>query len=113
MRKLLMFAFAILHLNSPVHGKEFHVSGVGAKSCAGFTSQYKDNAIEELISFTWAQGYMSGLNSAQYLRKEGLRNLAAWPQDQQLAQIRLYCQQSPSSPYYLSVFELYHALPIN
>ncbi len=87
MRVLTAGIYAAIVLGSPASSQGYHASGIGTGSCEAFAKHRRENSNEEFIYFTWAQGYLSGLNTAQHLSGDRLRNLSAWTTDMQMAQI--------------------------
>jgi hypothetical protein len=83
------------------------VVGLGRDTCADFTKSFNVNPETTLLKyFTWAQGYMSGMNF--YLAKsEGhARELESMPERDQQAFLWNYCVEHPSDIYGQGVVEL-------
>jgi hypothetical protein len=68
--------------------------------------------IEE-IYFTWAQGFMSGLNMASAVQNGVDRDLGGTAADMsaQKIHIRSFCDSHPLVQYGLAVLDLYNSLP--
>jgi hypothetical protein len=97
-------------LLAPCTGFAYPVHGVGSASCAEFARMYQgdpDNA--ELIFFSWAQGFMSGLNMAAMASQKPTRELAGVTVDQKRA-LRAYCANNPLKNYMDGVIEFYGKL---
>jgi hypothetical protein len=88
------------------------ISGAGAASCASFGKFYQDNPRDaEEAFFTWAQGYMSGINTTLIVLSRGSRDLSGMPQAHQQSFLRQYCNGHPLENYADAVNELYGKLP--
>ena len=86
-------------LSSPVTAAEQYQSmGAGTKSCAVFARTYKDKPkTADMIYFSWAQGYMSGVNLAAGINNKDYRpaNLNAMTVAAQQRFIRDFCDRNP------------------
>jgi hypothetical protein len=103
-------AFFSAFLLAPGAGLAYPVHGVGSVSCAEFAKMYQgdpDNA--ELVFFSWAQGFMSGLNMAAMASQKQTRDLAGIAVDQKRA-LRSYCANNPLKNYMDGVIEFYGRL---
>lgn len=88
----------------------YPVQGLGATSCAEFAQLYKrDPKSTELYFFTWAQGYMSGLNMGLLASKQPAKELGSETNDQTLA-LRTYCSDNPLKTYMDAVLDLWKSL---
>jgi hypothetical protein len=77
-------------------------------SCSEFAEFYqKEPSRAESVMFSWAQGYMSGINERGSPRK----NIAGMPLDKQKQSIRVFCDQRPLANVYDAVRDLYLQLP--
>jgi hypothetical protein len=109
-----------LTIGSAVNGAE--MTGVGSQTCAKFASDYRSSPeFTENLYFTWAQGYLGGLNmgirimgvrmtDAKAKEKNG-RDLMGLTLDAQMAFLRDYCNQHPLAAYYQAVVQLFSQLP--
>jgi|SRR3974390_3207730 len=86
-------------------------SGAGAASCGQSAQRVRAPGIlgeqAREIFFSWAQGFMSGLNSPLSNRDA---NLVGRSTDEQEHIIDFYCNQRPSASYVQSVINLYDFL---
>jgi hypothetical protein len=75
------------------------IMGPGAVLCAEFNRGYRaaGKKIEDHF-FTWAQGFMSGVNDALY-DTVGYRDLRSLSVAQQKQSLRAFCLQNPTSKY--------------
>jgi hypothetical protein len=64
----------------------------------------KDPSLETLW-FSWAQGFMSGMNIARLNDVEGAFDKI--PMEEQKARLRTFCEANPSRKYSDGVLELY------
>jgi len=86
--------------------------GAGLQSCAEFAETYRRSpAQSELLSYSWAQGFMSGLNLMQMLLKRPTHDLNAWSTSDQESHIRGYCNDNPLAYYSDAVQALFEKLP--
>jgi hypothetical protein len=88
------------------------VAGAGAYSCteiAKFFSQNPDQT--SVLIFSWAQGYMSGLNVAGGASGRDVRDLAVMNTKDEEWVIRNYCDQYPMSDLATAAMALYKTLP--
>jgi hypothetical protein len=89
-----------------------YLAGVGTMTCAQFNERVRrDPELAETVQFIWAQGYMSASNVWRMLFNERLRNLDAWPESEQRAHLRQFCEQRPDAAFGAAVQDLYAALP--
>jgi hypothetical protein len=94
-------------------GFAYPVHGVGSVSCAEFAKMYQGNPENaELVFFSWAQGFMSGLNMAAMASQTRTRDLAGITIDQKRA-LRTYCANNPIKNYMDGVIEYYRKLPVS
>jgi hypothetical protein len=87
---------------------EFTVMGLGIQTCGQFAKLYRTAPSEtETIYFTWAQGFLSGLNSNEIAATGNNQDLNSIPVDQQERDIREYCNTHPLAAYMDAVLDLY------
>lgn len=87
------------------------IQGLGATSCADFAFQYRKNPeMWELSYFTWAQGYMSGLNISAMGNGNRARDLGG-DFSLQKQKLRAFCDQAPLKTYMNAVIDLWKSLP--
>src|SRR6476660_6908690 len=88
-----------LALSSPLTAAEQYRSmGAGTRSCAVFSRTYKDKPkTADMIYFSWAQGYMSGVNLAAGINNKDYRpaNLNVITVAAQQRFIRDFCDRNP------------------
>jgi hypothetical protein len=88
------------------------VAGAGAYSCAEIAEVFRQNPDQtSAMIFTWAQGYMSGLNVAGGASGREVRDLAGMNTKDEEWVIRNYCDQYPASDLATAVMDLYKTLP--
>lgn len=84
------------------------MAGAGWVSCAEFAQHYQaDPKGTEEYFYAWAQGYMSGLNQASWVRK----NLRGWQIERQKQHIRAYCDKHPLANVVAAVQDVFNNLP--
>jgi len=66
----------------------------------------------ESLYFTWAQGFMSGLNLTFVANLHKFHDLGSTPMAEQKSQLREYCDEHPLSPYSSAVINIYKTFPI-
>ncbi len=111
MRKLaIALGMAVIAL--PFSSSAYPIQGMGASSCAKFAKMYQgDPENMEIMFFTWAQGFMSGLNLASSAAGGFERELGGSTTDQESA-IRIYCSTNPLKTYMDAVVNLYGTLRV-
>jgi hypothetical protein len=110
MKLLLAIAFTVL-IATPNAGFAYTVQGAGAVSCAEFARMYQGDPVHvEDAFFSWAQGFMSGINLAAVTTQRPTRDLAGVATDQRRA-LRTYCANNPLRTYVDGVTEFYAKLP--
>jgi hypothetical protein len=80
--------------------------GAGMQTCAVFKAHYKGSVPSlENFYFSWAQGYMSGLNAAasRAVGNSTAADLNAMPATIQLRFIRDFCDRNPLKRYSAAV----------
>lgn len=83
--------------------------GPGTMSCADFGSAYRDDPKNaENLFFSWALGFMSGLNTE--LLEHGETDLRAMPMEKQKELVRSYCKEHPQAAYFAAIFDLYNRM---
>lgn len=95
----------------------FNAAGFGINTCSRFAHDYERSASKELQYFTWAQGFMSGVNLANQSVQQtqgGIiryRDLSTQSLKNQTAYIRSYCAAHPLSEYKDAVIDLFGTMP--
>ena len=82
--------------------QEYSIMGMGASSCAKFGETYRMNpSMAEVIYFSWAQGYLSGLNTglSAMTRKTVNLNPPEFDTDAQRKLLRRFCADNPLKNY--------------
>jgi len=69
--------------------------------------QQDPQSTDEIV-FTWAQGYMTGMNAAAFFTR---KNLRGWSLEQQKQHIRAFCDQRPLANVRDAVSDLFNNLP--
>jgi hypothetical protein len=88
------------------------VAGVGGHSCAEIAEFFSQNPDQtSAMIFSWAQGYMSGLNVAGAASGREVRDLAGMNTKDEEWVIRNYCDRHPMSDLGTAVMALYKTLP--
>jgi len=112
MRTIIALAMILTASVAPAQERPATVAGAGVFTCAQFAQYYKQDSDNEGVYFTWAQGFMSGLNFAIFIRGGLYKDLAALSNEQQQTDIRNYCDQHPLVQYREAVLNLYDSLPM-
>jgi hypothetical protein len=82
--------------------------GPGTVSCDEFGKAYHRSTENETLFFSWALGFMSGLNTELLPnRSTDLNGLAMATQKEA---IRTYCNDHPRAPYFEAVFSLFNRM---
>jgi hypothetical protein len=83
--------------------------GAGLRLCSEYLSDSKKfSPSEEDFYFSWAEGFMSGVNVARLNDEAGA--FKSMPADQQKTHIRDFCSKNPTEKFYKAVFDLYVTL---
>jgi hypothetical protein len=110
LRSCALACAALIAAVSPVTA--YPIQGIGSNSCAQFAADYRKNPeIWEISYFTWAQGYMSGLNISAMGAGNRPRDLAG-DYSAQKQKIRSFCDQSPLKSYMSAIIDLWKNLPL-
>ena len=92
---------------------EMAFRGVGGTTCGQFAEYYRtDPADAETLFYSWAQGFMSGMN-VNFLFPEGESTDlgdSRYGIDTQKGHLRLYCDQHPLAFYSQAVFNLWDTM---
>lgn len=80
-------------------------SGAGTMACGEVAGALQQHPEDENLFFSWAQGFMSGLNTE--LLKHGETDLNGISLDAQKEFIRTYCKEHPRAAYFEAVLKLY------
>ena len=88
--------------------------GAGMMSCAEFGFQHRQPSTPELgfFYFSWAQGFMSGLNVTELALNRPMRNLNAMPVADQQKAIQKLCDERPHLTVAEVVRDFYQTLPL-
>ena len=79
--------------------------GPGTVSCGEFGKAYHKSLENETLFFSWALGFMSGLNTD--LLPNRATDLHGLPMETQKEAIRTYCNAHPRAAYFEAVFKLF------
>jgi len=86
--------------------------GVGAKTCGVFANYYKINPkLADDLYFSWAQGFLSGINYKSIVVNGDSRDLSSIDIEQQMTHVRKYCDERPLADFIDAVMDLYKDLP--
>lgn len=111
MRGLLFTA--LLFFSIPNAHAASAAQGAGNNTCGKFAEDYR-KAPEQIEKsyFTWAQGFVTGLNTSVVgeLKKPG-RDVVGIPLADQMAFVRTYCNEHPLAYYWQAALELYRLFP--
>lgn len=112
MKEFLATLFILSVVGTAKSEQQFALMGAGMTSCAEFARAYqKDPVGAGSFFFSWAQGYMSGINRGPLLNKQPIYNLAARSPIQQQISIAQYCDERPLASYVQAVLHLLSTLP--
>jgi hypothetical protein len=89
------------------------MAGAGSFSCAEFTKAYRQYPDDMGgLYFSWAQGFMTGLNVA-FLSPWTPLDFSRWSVKRQQMYIREYCDAHPLKLYMEAVLTLYDAMRLD
>jgi hypothetical protein len=106
--RVRIYAFAIaltFFLPQVMAAEKAAWSGSGTMSCDEVTGAIQQHPEDENLFFSWAQGFMSGLNTD--LLKRGETDLNGLSLDAQKQFVRSYCKENPRNAYFAAVFKLF------
>jgi hypothetical protein len=110
-----IFSFlAVIAVTADFQNANAEGYGVGIHSCAEFAKLYASNpSMAEDIYFTWAQGFMSGLNMASAVYTGSARNFEGTRAEMLAEKIRVrsYCDTHPLAQYLSAIIDLYNSFP--
>jgi hypothetical protein len=93
------------------HATDSATAGYGASSCGDFAIKYRATPdLAEIGYFSWAQGWMSGMNASRAFSGFVTKNLASMSTEQQRMTIRKYCNDHPLANFLTAVSNLYFQL---
>jgi hypothetical protein len=108
--KFILVSLFLLSLSGHVDAAEkMDGMGIGVRTCAKFADDMRTTQGAEGIYFTWAQGFMSGVNSMLAAGKH--RDLGGKSVEAEQSFIREFCDQRPLARYLNAVEALFHTLP--
>lgn len=85
------------------------VTGPGTATCAEYANLYKRSPKStDSVFLSWAQGFLSGMNSEAILAHRPTADLGSLSLDEQGEQIRLYCDEHPLGDYVQAVLTLFY-----
>lgn len=84
------------------------VVGVNASSCHKFIADTQRSELTGVIYFSWAQGFLSGLNLKYFQSWESATDISNFKALQPW--IKNYCEENPLDDYVEAISELWHYL---
>ena len=121
MRCLTIIAVGMLMTASTAAADEkFYMAGAGSFSCGKFIADKEDDEALRVVYFSWAQGFLSGLNMKYFLGKESDTVLAAYTEsatdlsDYDALQFWMenYCEENPLDLYVVATIKLWRELRV-
>jgi hypothetical protein len=95
------------------HADTVLFGGAGISSCTVFAEQYRGSReVVELVYFSWAQGFMAGLNATDTKATGRARDISSMVTVEQKGYLRSYCDAHPLSEYMHAVWDLYMQLKV-
>jgi hypothetical protein len=108
----LLIVAVLLGATSISQAAEIAAQGAGILTCRQFANMYRGHPeLAENVFFTWAQGFMTGVNYAKIAAHGKSANLGAMTTAKQKSYIRSYCDSHPSELFLRAVTNLYFRLP--
>lgn len=102
---LLLIAGSHASAQAPIY------TGGGTVKCSQLVQDYDRNKQTEIVYWTWAQGYMSGINRVLDQSKAGTRDLTNAGTQANKASLISFCRQNPNSFFIDAVDKLFMGLP--
>lgn len=113
MRRAILIIGAFL-LSATAAQAGYSSMGVGTATCAQFAQQFTKNpSLAEAMFFSWAQGYMSGLNELYWRQTHRTKNMQSITLVDQKARLRTYCAEHPSAIFMTAVTTLFLSMAFN
>jgi hypothetical protein len=85
--------------------------GAGNNTCVSFAMiSEQDTKVADDVFHGWAQGFMSGINSAALIAKGQVRDLSSKTVSEQEQFLREFCRKNPNGSFVKGVWELYNTL---
>ena len=107
--KRIALVLAFLFLAAPSWGAEKSAwQGPGLAPCEEFNNACRKHPEDENLFFSWALGFMSGLNTD--LLEHGETDLHGLSEAAQKESIRDFCKDHPQARYLEAVFKLYNRM---
>jgi hypothetical protein len=108
MRRAISIIGLLILAALPAKAAGFASMGVGTATCERFLVQYgKDPRLAETIFFSWAQGFMSGMNQILLTQGSRTKDMQSLTLDDQKAWIVTYCRQKPTALYLSAVTNMW------
>lgn len=85
--------------------------GAGVSTCAEVTAYVNDHPDKAIMFFSWAQGFMSGLNVQKSLTRQKSHDLGTLSTSDQQERLKSVCEQNPTASYGSIVLAFYNSLP--
>jgi hypothetical protein len=115
MKSFLALSFVLATITSDLGAEKGEAYGLGTRTCAQFAQEYGNSKNPEMIEsfyFTWAQGFMSGLNLIFVANNHAFYDLGNSSMADQKSRLRAYCSQHPLSAFFDAVMGLYKTFPV-
>ena len=87
--------------------------GVGLTPCTDFLKMAQKAPVNEIIFYSWAQGFISAANRSRLMQGGDSVNVGAISQEAQRRQLRTYCRAHPLTEYMFAVADLINSMPTN
>jgi len=109
--RLCLVVLALLVMSSSANAqKGFEWMGFGTHTCAVFAKAYQGDPKVEVYYFTWAQGFMSGMNTFLRTNSSRAHDLSGIELANQRQYVRTYCDEHPSATYGEAVVILFEKM---
>jgi hypothetical protein len=113
-KRLLCAGLLLLATEASAAEAGFAAMGAGTTMCVRFNEIYaKDPVLAETIYYSWATGYISGLNEALILQGRPTRNMQSIPIEEQKRLLRGLCRSQPEQRYQTGVRALFSRMRLN
>jgi hypothetical protein len=87
------------------------ILGAGIPLCSQYVTVHQQHPeLADMVMMNWVQGFLIGYNAGAIARGQG-RNVAGKSIEQKEQEIRLFCNQHPSSDIVKGALDLYQSLP--
>jgi hypothetical protein len=103
----ISLAVFVLGFSASASAAEYDIMGIGTQTCGQYADVYRMSpTVADNSYFSWAQGYMSGINLGFIANGGKSKNLNSISPEEQRHTLRQYCDEHPLAQYNKAVLDL-------